>query len=43
MTSLLTCLDLLFVVQFIAEQLTLRDVLDHMTREDLADLKLKLV
>ena len=28
-------------VQFVAEQLTLSDVLDHMTRDDVIDLKLK--
>ena len=28
-------------VQFVAEKLTLRDVQDHMTRDDVIDLKLK--
>ena len=34
-------LDQMSVQRFVAEQLTLRDVQDHMTRDDVIDLKLK--
>lgn len=34
-------LDQASIQRFVAEQLTLSDVLDHMTRDDIVDLKLK--